>query len=123
MPAHQGYFCLIQYCPDRGRMEAVNVGLVLFCPALDLLEVRVTERDDRAARLFGADRVRLDNLDHGKQAVVNRLRGADSRPRILEELKHFVDTRGNDVILTPPRSMRVEEPALRRSPRASASRI
>jgi hypothetical protein len=39
-------------------MEAVNVGLVVFCPALDLLEVRVTERDDRAARLFGADRVR-----------------------------------------------------------------
>jgi hypothetical protein len=111
MPAHQGYLCLIQYCPDRARMEAVNVGLVVFCPALDLLEVRVTERDDRAARLFGADRVRLDLLDHGKRAVVNRLRGADSRPRTLEELQHFVDTRGNDVILTPPRSMRVEEPA------------
>jgi hypothetical protein len=32
MPAHQGYFCLIQDCPDRARMEAVNVGLVLFLP-------------------------------------------------------------------------------------------
>jgi hypothetical protein len=42
--------------PDRARMEAVNVGVVVFCPALDLLEVRVTERDDRAARGFGADR-------------------------------------------------------------------
>jgi hypothetical protein len=42
---------------------------------------------------------------------VNRLRSADSRPRSLEELQHFMDTRGNDVILTPPRSMRVEEPA------------
>jgi hypothetical protein len=50
-------------------------------------------------------------LDAVKRAVANRLRSADSRPRSLEELQHFVDTRGNDVILTPPRSMRVEEPA------------
>jgi hypothetical protein len=54
---------------------------------------------------------------------VNRLRGADPRPRTLEELQHFVDPRGNDVILTPPRSMRVEEPTVRQSSRASASRI
>jgi hypothetical protein len=111
MAAHQGYLCLIQFCPDRARMETVNVGLVIFCPALDLLEVRVTENDDRAARLFGPDGVRLDLLDSGKQAIVNRLRAADSRPRTLEELQHFVDTRGNDLILTQPRSMRVEEPA------------
>lgn len=60
MAAHQGYLCLIQYCLDRARMETVNVGLVIFCPALDLLEVRVTADDDRAARLFGPDEVRLD---------------------------------------------------------------
>jgi hypothetical protein len=29
MAAHQGYLCLIQYCPDRARMEAVNVGVVI----------------------------------------------------------------------------------------------
>jgi hypothetical protein len=111
MAAHQGYLCLIQYCPDRARMETINVGVVIFCPALGVLEVRVTDDDDRAARLFGADRVRLAQLHEGKQAIVQRLRGADSRPRTLEELQHFVDTRGNDLILTPPRSMRVEEPA------------
>jgi hypothetical protein len=111
MAAHQGYLCLIQYCPDRARIEAVNVGVVIFCPALDVLEVRVTERDDRAARLFGADRARLVLLHEGKQAIVQRLRSADTRPRSLEELQHFVDTRGNELILTLPLSMRVEEPA------------
>lgn len=111
MTAQQGYLCLIQYCPDRARMETVNVGIVVFCPTLDFLGVRVTERDTRAERLFAADGVPLDLLHAAKQAIVNRLRSVDLRPRTLEELQHFVDTRGNDLILTPPRSLRIEEPA------------
>jgi len=26
--AKRGYYCLIQYCPDPGRLEAANVGVV-----------------------------------------------------------------------------------------------
>ncbi len=28
----RGYYCLIQYSPDPSRLEAANVGVVLFCP-------------------------------------------------------------------------------------------
>jgi Protein of unknown function (DUF3037) len=111
MSAQQGYFCLVQYCPDRRRMEAVNVGVVLYCPALDHLEVRVTDNDARAARFFGPDGVRLDLLRSGTLAIVNRLRSDAYRPHSLEELQHFVDTRGNNLILTPPRPVRVEDPS------------
>ncbi len=110
MPTDQGYLCLIQFCPDRARMVTVNIGLVVFCPALDLLEERGTDSDERAARLFGPDEFRSDLLAAAKQGLVNRLRSPEMRPHSLEELQHFVDTRGNDLMRTPPRSMRITDP-------------
>jgi len=26
----RGYYCIIQYCPDLGRLEAANIGVLLF---------------------------------------------------------------------------------------------
>ena len=32
MKPSRGYYCIIQYCPDLGRLEAANIGVLLFCP-------------------------------------------------------------------------------------------
>ena len=32
--ATKGYYSAIQYCPDRSRMEAANVGVMLLCPQI-----------------------------------------------------------------------------------------
>ena len=31
MSGRQGYYSLIQFCPDRFRSEAANVGVLVFC--------------------------------------------------------------------------------------------
>lgn len=40
MNTSKGYYSLVQYCPDRSRMESANLGVVLFCPDLDFLDVK-----------------------------------------------------------------------------------
>jgi len=37
-----GYYSLVQYCPDPSRVEAANVGAILFCPTLPYLDVRMS---------------------------------------------------------------------------------
>jgi len=32
MDARKGYYTLIQFRPDASRLEAVNMGILLFCP-------------------------------------------------------------------------------------------
>ena len=40
--ANKAYYCLIQYCPDMSRLEAANVGVVLFCPEKGFLAARMS---------------------------------------------------------------------------------
>jgi hypothetical protein len=107
MVAEPGYYSLIQYCPDASRLEAVNVGLVLLCPALDYVDVRLTEADDRIRRVFRSQEWRPRALAAAKQAIADRLRSTEYRPHTLEEFKRFIDSRGNDLVLTPPRPVKV----------------
>ena len=62
MVAHPGYYSLVQFCPDYSRLEAVNVGLVLFCEPLAFLGVRLVESNKRVARVFGKDSFRPRSL-------------------------------------------------------------
>lgn len=100
----QGYFSLIQYCPDASRAEGANVGLLIFQAEPALLVVRVVDdvrpvmkrlgRKDDAATLLG---------------VVQSMRNRIERERFgnVEDLVKFVRTRGNQIQLTMPRSMQV----------------
>lgn len=39
MNSTKGYYSIVQYCPDPSRLEAVNIGLALFCPEISFLKV------------------------------------------------------------------------------------
>ncbi|HWB02533.1 MAG TPA: DUF3037 domain-containing protein [Verrucomicrobiales bacterium] len=51
-----GYYSLIQYCPDRRRMEAANIGVLLFCPAPHCLIARLPPNNDRFVTFSGRKR-------------------------------------------------------------------
>ena len=38
MTTEKGYYSLIQFCPDVSRLEAVNLGVILFCPGSAFLQ-------------------------------------------------------------------------------------
>ncbi|MBM3216531.1 DUF3037 domain-containing protein [Candidatus Poribacteria bacterium] len=110
MAAARGYYALIQYCPDSSRMEASNVGVLLFRPDPWYLGVRTAEGNDRPRRFFGTKSFDAARLNAAKKALEIRLRHRGTDFRTLDDLNAFIDTRANDLIVTAPRPMSVRSP-------------
>lgn len=104
----KGYYSLVQFCPDMSRLEAVNIGLLLFCPDAQFIGAHTLQSNKRVRSLFrGVDEVALDAA---KQSLEARLRVAKADFKSVEDLQRFVDTRANDLRLTTPRPVKVENP-------------
>lgn len=106
----KAYYSLIQFCPDVMRLEAVNVGVVLFCPSLDFLSAKTTSKIGRASQLIATE-------DIARGSMLSALRGIESRLTVdrdafenIEDLQRFVATRGNTLRMTEPRSRKVRHP-------------
>lgn len=68
---HTAHYAILQYCPDLGRLESVNVGLILLCPSLNQRRVGGIHDLRRVTRFFpSADTYHL--LDR-IQVIVSRL--------------------------------------------------
>jgi hypothetical protein len=110
MAGSKGYYSLIQYCPDRSRLEVANVGVMLFCPELRFLKISVAKGNDRVRRIFKVSGEDLERINEAKRAIAERLRIEGAKLPSLEHIQQFVLTRGNDIILTQPRPMKVIQP-------------
>ena len=55
MSSHRAYYSIIQFCPDRGRAEAANVGVLSPCPELGFV-VPGRRRCTARAKFFGKAR-------------------------------------------------------------------
>ncbi len=110
MNAHKGWFSIVQFCPDPNRLESANIGVLLFCPALRFLDVRLSSDNHRITKFFGPLKSDRHFVDLFKKGLVDRVR--KERPRIvdLQQLLDFVDRRANQVRISPPRSIRITEP-------------
>lgn len=109
MSANKGYYSLVQYCPDLSRAESVNIGVVLLCPELQFLDVKLAQGNDRVRRFFGAKTFHPDYLSKAKRAIESRIRLSSKQPYTLEDLNRYIDTRANDIILTRPRPVKIVE--------------
>jgi len=110
MAGHKGYYSLIQYCPDYSRLEVANIGVVLFCPELRFLKARMVRGNDRVRRIFHGREIDLPQIEGAKMAIAERFETAQSDITTLDDLKQFIASRGNDILLTPPRPVKVVEP-------------
>jgi hypothetical protein len=111
MNYHKGYYSLIQFCPDRGRAEAANIGVLLLCPDLGFVRSQMSSEYSRIGRFFGkgsfdAERLRL--IQHG---IGTRVQENFDWSQGLEDLERFISTRANDVQLTPARALKTADPA------------
>lgn len=110
MESSKGYYCLIQYCPDLSRLEAANIGVILFCPERRFIRAKTAQGNDRVRRFFGS----LDNdwtqINAIKNSIENRLEVAGHDFQSLDDLTHFISTRANEMQITPPRPMKVLDP-------------
>jgi hypothetical protein len=110
MNAKRGYYSLIQFCPDPSRSEAVNVGVLLFCPETGFIAARNRRSNKRAKKLIYPESIDSVSLNTAKQAIENRLEVERDTFKSLEDLQQFVNTRANILKLTPPRPVKVFDP-------------
>lgn len=106
-----GYYSLIQYCPDLSRQEAVNVGVVLFCPETNYLDLQLSPSLARVRKLFGKGSCDSTQFRIVQSSIEARLKAARSQFRTVTDLEHFAAIQGNSIQLTPPRRVLVDKPA------------
>ncbi|MEQ8790698.1 MAG: DUF3037 domain-containing protein [Pirellulaceae bacterium] len=109
MKPHKGWFSIVQFCPDPNRLEAANIGVLLFCPSLDFLKVRMASDNRRITKFFGSKDFDLAMVNSFKRGLEERLRREQVRVLDCEQLVDFVDRRANQIRISPPRSIRVTE--------------
>lgn len=107
MHPQRGYYSIIQFCPDPARMESVNVGVVLLCPESSFLDVRISHENRRAQRLVGKSEFNRAAVEAAKLSLESRFKTDRESFRSIKDLQHFVDSRGNQLILTDPRPIKV----------------
>jgi hypothetical protein len=110
MKPSKGYYSLIQYCPDLGRLEAANVGVLLFCPERQFLKALTSRSNSRIIRFFGSaghDWVRINSF---KKGLEDRIALEGPQIQTVEQLEKFIAQRANLLQITPPRPMKVTDP-------------
>ncbi len=110
MTPNKGWFSIVQFCPDPNRLESANIGVLLFCPALGFLDVRIASDNKRIKKFFGSKDIDLPLVNSFKKGLKERLQKEHKHIVDHEQLMDFVDRRANQVRISPPRSIRVIEP-------------
>lgn len=110
MKPHKGWFSIVQFCPDPNRLESANIGVLLFCPALDFLNVRMASDNRRIGKFFGSRDFDLAIVNSFKKGLEERLRKEHDQIVDHQQLLDFVDRRANQIRISPPRSIRVTQP-------------
>lgn len=105
MKQHRGYYSLIQFCPDPRRLEAANVGLVLYAPELSFCEVKINHDLSHVKKIFGAQTVDKPLIEMAQRSLRRRLLKASQDWRGIDDLLHFSKREGNDLLLTLPQTV------------------
>jgi hypothetical protein len=110
MTVTTGYYSIVQYCPDPMRREVANIGVVLFCPQLEFLEVRIADDDSRIREVSPRLVYDPEQLGTELRFIERRLRVDREHFTKLAALQQFAQTRLGAVRLTEWLSLRVVEP-------------
>ncbi len=108
--SYRCYYSLIQYRPDPARMEAINQGVLLFCPERGFLRCRTTTSTRRLESTFGRGTFDPDQVRFALQSIEDRLQVDSSQFKTVDDLRKFVDSRAGQIILTQPRPASVDSP-------------
>jgi len=110
MKMTKGYYSLVQYCPDMSRYEAANVGIVLFVPEINFIKAKMSSDNGKVRRFFGQTNFDNDWLREAKEAFERRFEIDRDKFKELDDLRQFVETRANELVMTIPHAVRVIDP-------------
>ncbi len=108
----QGFYSLIQYMPDHGRDEAMNVGLLLFSEESKGSHIHVhtlsAEELGRVCQCFPRAELTPDQVFWMANNIRQYLM-ADPVPTRVN-LERYISTRMNQMQITPLRSVVIDDP-------------
>lgn len=102
-----GYFSIIQYVPDPSRLEAANIGVLLFAPQMCFLKAVTVGDNRRIARFFGREGHDWVRINSFKKGIEERVTAENARIHTLAELETFIAQRANQFRITDPRALKV----------------
>lgn len=105
-----GYYSVIQFTPDRSRLEAANVGVLLFVPGANYLQTRMSSNNDRIRRFFGDNAPGIKALNTVKRTVEKRIQVESSQLQERTALEHFLRLFANEIAFSDLRPVRVNNP-------------
>lgn len=103
-----GYYSLIQYCPDFFRAEVANVGVLLYCPAFGFLSSRISRDNTNVRKKFG--QLNIGRINDIKRCFHDRLEIEKGSIQGLAELEDFIARRANNLLITKPRAIQIVNP-------------
>ena len=106
----KGYYSLIQYCPDLGRLEAANIGVLLFCPERYFLKALTSNNNRHIIRFFGNEGHDWVRINSFKIGLADRIAIEGRDILTLEQVEKFIAGRANLLQITLPRPMKVNDP-------------
>jgi Protein of unknown function (DUF3037) len=106
----RGYYCIIQYCPDLGRLEAANIGVLLFCPDREFLKAQTSGDNGRIRHFFGDTGHDWTRINSFKEGIADRLEVEQGEIRTLDDLQGFIARRANRIQISAPRPIKVTDP-------------
>jgi hypothetical protein len=109
MTPSRGHYCIIPYCPDLGRLEAANIGVLLFCPDRGFLKARTSSDNSRIRHFFGDHGHDWHRINSFKTGIEDRLVVEKGEIQTLEALEGFIARRANLIQIAPPRSIKVHD--------------
>jgi hypothetical protein len=110
MKPTSGYYSLIQYCPDLGRLEAANVGVLLFRPQPHFLKALTSRNNRRIIQFFGSEGHDWVRLNLFKKGLEDRIAAEGAEINNLGQLERFIAQRANLLQITPPRPVKILDP-------------
>jgi hypothetical protein len=105
----RGFYSVVQYCPDRFRAEALNVGLVVMHLEPHAVRVRMTENFRRVRKLFAMGKPEVTNLKLSTDGLICRIESSQNELRTSDDLAAFAASRANDLRLTEPRLVKLDD--------------
>lgn len=107
MTTRPGYYCLVQFCPNPSRLEAANLGVLVYCPETKTHRIEFAKEPGRLRRIFKGVELDIGRIDHAKTMLQDRLSREIDLFSGVADLVQFIDTRTGNLRLTHPRPMQV----------------
>lgn len=105
------YYSTARYVPDEFRAEGVNVGVVLVCPELRIVDWKFSHNYQRVRRALSPEQLDTRRLKFMVAGLQERLSEEHSKLIHPRDFDKFVKLFRNKLQLTDPRSCLIKEPS------------